>query len=116
MSGAGSWSEGRGTWSGSSDRERVVKDEAGSENSGQVPPLPSQGQLLPVGAPPSWLVPRGRGEVRAEGGRADGDLEMGWGCQIAYALSAHFSAPNLSLQGPPRLPFFILVHASQAMR
>ena len=37
----------------------------------------------------------------------------GSGCQIAYALSACFSAPNLSLQGPPRFSFFVPAHVSQ---
>lgn len=97
---------------GSSDREGVVKDKAGPVNSGQAPPLPSQGQLLPVGAPPSWLVPRGRGEVRAQGGRADGDLEMGGGdarmlmpfLPISQPLTCHCRDPQGSLFSFPSMP------------
>lgn len=98
--GAGSWREGRGAWSGSGDRKGVVKDEAGPVNSGQAPPLPSQGQLLPVGAPPSWLAPRGLGKSEHREAEQMGTWRWGVGTPIAYALSAHISAPNLSLQGP----------------
>lgn len=98
----------------------VVKDEVGPVSSGQTPLLLAtalSGLLLPAGAQPLWLVPWGRGKSEHKGGRSDGDLEMvgggGSGCQVAYAFSAHFSAPNL--QGPPRFPFFIPAHVSQQL-
>lgn len=48
-------------------------------------------------------------------GRSARDMEMGEGVRMPdrYVLSAHFSAPNLSLQGPPRFPFLIPAPVSQ---
>lgn len=69
-----------------------MKAEVGPVNSGQAPPLPSQGQLLPVGAPPRWLVPGGL-RKSAQGGRADGDLEMGVGVPDCLCPFCPFLSP-----------------------
>ena len=47
-------------------------------------------------------------------GRSAGDMELG-GVRMPdhYVLSDHFSAPNLSLQAPPRFPFLIPALVSQ---